>query len=79
MEEQKEIIGKIIRWTDQNWGTARYYVGNESLPRKVFVHISKVVSVEQPQVGSRIEFIVGPPRLAHEMPQALRVKVLGVL
>jgi hypothetical protein len=79
MESQKEVIGKIIRWTDQNWGTARYYVADESSPRKVFVHLSKVVSVEKPHVGARIEFTLGPARLAHELPQALRVKVLGVL
>jgi hypothetical protein len=79
MQSQKEVIGKIIRWTERDWGTARYYVADESSPRKVFVHMSKVVSVEKPYVGARIEFVVGPPRFEHELPQALRVKVLGVL
>jgi hypothetical protein len=79
MQSEKEVIGKIVRWTDNNWGTARYYAADESSPRKVFVHMSKVVSVEKPQVGARIEFVVGPARTEHELPQALRVKVLGVL
>jgi hypothetical protein len=74
---QEQFRGKIVRWVDQsNWGIANYYVNGEPGPRKVFVHTSKVIGTERPQMGSRIAFIEGPARSASELPQALSVEVI---
>jgi cold shock CspA family protein len=73
----QQVRGKIIRWVDQShWGVANYYIHGEAGPRKVFVHVSKVVSDEKPQMGSRIAFNVGPARSASELPAALNVEVI---
>ena len=40
--ETKELKGKIVRWTTQNWGIANYYINGEFDPRKAFVHSSKL-------------------------------------
>jgi hypothetical protein len=75
--ESVQLRGKIVRWVAQsNWGIANYYVNGEAGPRKVFVHGSKVVSDEKPQMGSRIAFNVGPARSASELPAALNVEVM---
>jgi cold shock CspA family protein len=74
--ETKNLRGKIVRWTSCSWGVANYYVSGESNPRKVFVHVSKVVGDEKPQMGSRIAFDLGPARSASELPAALKVEVI---
>lgn len=74
--ETKELKGKIVRWTTQNWGIANYYINGEFDPRKVFVHSSKVVSADKPKMGSYIIFDLGPARSVTELPQALRVRVI---
>lgn len=77
MESVQQLRGKIVRWVDQShWGIANYYVNGEVGPRKVFVHISKVVGTERPQMGSRIAFVLGPARSISELPQALSVEVI---
>lgn len=74
---QEQFRGKIIRWVDQShWGIANYYIHGEASPRKTFIHISKVISDEKPQMGSRIAFNVGPARFAGELPAALNVEVI---
>ena len=79
MESVNELKGKIVRWVNQSHcGICNYYSSGESAPRKVFVHISKVVSVEKPKMGSRIEFVLGPARSESELPQALHVKVVSL-
>jgi hypothetical protein len=75
--ETKELKGKVVRWTTSNkWGIANFYVNQEPDPRKVFVHVSKVVSADQPKMGSHIIFDLGAPRHESELPQALRVRVI---
>jgi hypothetical protein len=74
--ETHELKGKIVRWTTVNWGIANYYVGGESDPRKVFIHLSKVISAEKPKMGSYIVFDLGAPRSENELPQALQVRVI---
>lgn len=68
--------GKIVRWVNQcNWGIVNFYISGEEVPRKAFVHLSKVISAEKPQMGSRITFVLGPARSESELPQALQVEV----
>jgi hypothetical protein len=75
--ETRELKGKIVRWTTCNrWGIANFYVNREPDPRKVFVHISKVVSADQPKMGAYIVFDLGPARSENELPQALRVRAI---
>jgi hypothetical protein len=68
--------GKIVRWVSQcSWGIVNFYIPGEEVPRKAFVHLSKVISAEKPQMGSRITFVLGPARSESELPQALQVEV----
>jgi len=77
--EKKELRGKIVRWVSKcGWGIVNFYPegGTNDAPHKAFFHISKLIGVEQPQLGSRVSFELGPARSASELPQALNVEVI---
>lgn len=79
MDNTLELKGKITKWLDQaNWGVINFYPDSDfsAAPRKAFLHISNVISAEKPQMGSRVMFVLGPPRSATELPAALRVRVI---
>jgi hypothetical protein len=68
--------GKIVRWNASvNWGIINFYVPGEDVPRKAFLHSSKIIGDVKPEMGARVTFILGPARSATELPQALQVQV----
>ena len=76
--ETQEWKGRITRWVGGKWGIANFYRKSfDSAPEKVFVHVSKVVTEEKPQMGSRILFQLGPRRSPTELPAALQIKVIS--
>lgn len=78
MENFTDRKGKVVKWINNTWGAVNYYPeGTFNVPPlKAFIHISKVISVEKPQMGSRIVFDIGPRRSPKEWPEALRVRVI---
>jgi hypothetical protein len=76
--ENIEIKGKVTKWLpDKNWGVVNYYTGDfNAAPSKAFLHMNNVISTEKPELGSRIMFVLGPPRSATELPVALKVRVI---
>jgi hypothetical protein len=70
-----EIKGKIVRWTDANWGIANFYANGEQNPRKTFIHGSKVIAGKA-SVGAFVIFDLGPARSATELPAAFNVRVI---
>ena len=78
-ENKAELKGKVVRWVERaNWGVINYYPEYSATepPRKVFLHISRVVSAEKPQLGSRVIFNLGPARSATELPTALNARII---
>lgn len=79
MENTVELKGKVTKWLDQaRWGVINFYPDSnyDAAPRKAFLHLNNVISAEKPQMGSRVMFVLGPPRSSTELPAALRVRVI---
>jgi hypothetical protein len=77
-ENTIDLKGKVVKWVDNTWGMINFYREGvfDEAPRKAFVHISKVISVEKPQMGSYVVFDLGSARSPKEWPAALKVRVI---
>lgn len=76
-----KITGTIRRWvSNKGWGTAHVYTPGSAEPERYFVHVSKFLSKDMVlAVGTRIAFLVGPPRTAGEYPVALEIELAPAL
>jgi hypothetical protein len=72
-----KTTGTIRRWiSEKGWGMAHVYTPGVAEPQKFFVHVSNLLSSDLVlAVGSRITFLVGPPRTAGEFPVALQIEL----
>lgn len=78
MADTIELKGKVVKWVQNSWGVINFYPDSDftSAPKKAFIHRNNVISAEKPEMGSRVMFVLGPPRSATELPAALRVRVI---
>lgn len=75
---EAELKGKVTKWiAEKHWGVVNFYTGDfNAAPRKAFLHSNNVISEQKPELGSRVMFVLGPPRSATELPVAIRVRVI---
>lgn len=81
MENTTKQKGKVTKWLpEKRWGIINFYPPdsnfNNTAPHKAFFHLNNLVSKEQPVLGSRVMFVLGPSRSATELPSALKVRVI---
>ena len=74
-------IATIRKWTSEGWGVANaphYSSAPGEIPKRYFVHVSRVVSEEvvgKLGLGVKILFIEGAPRHKGELPVALEIEI----
>lgn len=75
-----KTIGTLRRWIpNKGWGIAHVYAPGAVEPEKFFVHVNNRLSADLVlAVGSRIQFLVGPPRTAGEFSVALEIELAPV-
>jgi len=74
-----ELKGRIVRWDGKaGWGIVNFYPENSgsSAPHKAFLHKSKIVSNEKPELGACVIFDLGPGRSPSELPAALNARII---